>query len=116
MTTGRSWALFIAAIAVAALGNAASAHWANQANKLSVWLLVVVLLAPLVFISFGLVAARTGLAVAAGTVDLSLTLVTFVVGLVAFREWGRVSPAQYAGMALAVAGIGLMLFFPKHPA
>ena len=114
--SGRDWYLLVAAVAVAAMGNAASAHWANQPHKLSIWLLAIVLLAPLVFITFGLVAARTGLAVAAGTVDLSLTLVTFVIGLVAFGEWNRVSTAQYVGMALAVAGIGLLLFFPKHGA
>lgn len=30
------------------------------------------------------------------------------------QEWRTVSPIQYLGMVLALAGIFLMLFFPKH--
>jgi multidrug transporter EmrE-like cation transporter len=112
----RTWGLLGLAVAVAALGNTVSTIWANQPNRLSPWLAAMVAISPVVFVTFGLVASRTGMAIAAGTVDLTLTLVTFAVGLVVFREWNRVSPAQYVGMALAVAGIALMLFFPRRAA
>ncbi len=46
-------------------------------------------------------------------IDLSLTLISFVVGLVVFREWDRVSIPQYLGLGLGLAAIALMLLFPK---
>jgi maltodextrin utilization protein YvdJ len=109
----RTWAFIVGAVIVAALGNAVSTIWANQENKVSVWLFAMLIISPAVFISFGLTASRTGLAVAAGAVDLSLTLVTIVIGLIGFNEWSKISPVQYLGIGLATAGIALLVFFPK---
>lgn len=113
MNRWQDWLCWLGALAVAVLANAISAHWANQHNKLSVWLLATIAIAPFVYIAFGVVASRMGLAIAAGTIDLSLTLISFVVGLVVFREWDRVSIPQYLGLGLGLAAIALMLLFPK---
>jgi hypothetical protein len=106
----------VAAVGLASAGNAVSAVWASGENKFSVWLLVLLIISPLVFISFGLVTAKVGLTVAAGTVDALLTATTIVIGLIVFREWSRVSSLQYVGIALSMIGICLMLFFPKPSA
>jgi hypothetical protein len=113
MTQLGTWVLIIAAVGTASLGNAISSIWATGENKVSVWLWLMLLLSPLVFVTFGLVAARTGLSIAAGTVDALLTIVTIVIGLLFFGEWAKISLWQYVGIALSVTGICLMLFFPK---
>ncbi|TAL04093.1 MAG: hypothetical protein EPO08_02445 [Rhodospirillaceae bacterium] len=104
-----NWLYIVAATGLALLGNAISLLWATDESKYSIWLLLTVLISPLVFLSFGLAASRSGLAVAAGTIDSLLTIGTIAVGLVLFREWNGLSPYQYLGLALAVAGIFLML-------
>ena len=71
------------------------------------------LLSPLVFITFGLVTAKLGVAIGSGVIDSLLVLTTVAVGLIVFREWDKISALQYLGMALALAGVFLMLFFPK---
>ena len=109
--TGTPWLSIALAVVVAAAANSISAIWATQ-QKLS-WLIAMLAISPFVFITFGLVAKKTGLAVAAGTTDALLTVVTMAIGLVLFREWSRTSPVQLVGMALAVAGVCLMLFFPR---
>ncbi len=114
MSSYRDWLYWLTALAIAVLANSVSAHWAHQHNKFSPWLLATVVIAPIVYITFGLVASRTGLAIAAGTIDLSLALITSVIGLAAFGEWNRVSVPQYVGLGLGLAGVALMLLFPKH--
>jgi multidrug transporter EmrE-like cation transporter len=103
----------ICAVAFAVIGNSISAVWARRQDTFSPWFFAMVAVAPLVFVSFGLVTSRLGLAVGSGVIDSLLTLATILVGLLAFGEWSRVSPLQYAGMALALAGVSLMVFFPK---
>jgi hypothetical protein len=107
------WFSIAVAVAVAAAANSVSAVWAGGANKLSIWLPAMLILSPLVFVTFGMVAARTGLAVASGTVDALLTAATMLIGLTVFREWARTSPLQYLGMAFSLVGVCLMVFFPK---
>lgn len=101
------------AVAIALLANAVSAIWARGDDKLSIWLLLVVLISPLVFISFGLVTSRLGVTVSSGTIDSLLSVTTIAMGLVIFQEWSKISPLQYLGIALGLSGIFLMLWFPK---
>jgi multidrug transporter EmrE-like cation transporter len=105
----QTWLYIATAVGVATLGNSACALWATGDGKSSMWLWATLAVSPLVFLSFGLVVSKVGVAVAAGTVDALLTLVTMIVGVVLFREWHRLSAHQYVGMALALAGIILML-------
>jgi multidrug transporter EmrE-like cation transporter len=105
--------LIVGAVAVASVGNSLSAAWAGHGYKLSWSFYGMILISPLVFMTFGMVAGRVGLAVAAGTVDALLVATTVLIGLVFFREWSKVSILQYLGIALSVSGICLMLFFPR---
>ncbi|WP_322810016.1 hypothetical protein [Terricaulis sp.] len=104
------------AVGVASLGNYLSAVWASDENTYGWSLAALILVSPVVFITFGLVVRRTGLAVAAGTVDTLLTATTIVIGLIIFREWAKITPLQYAGIGLAVSGMCLMLFAGRHSA
>lgn len=108
-----AWPYIAGAVAVAVLANSLSLLWARGESRYSVWFFAMVAVSPFVFISFGLVGSRMGLAVGSAVLDSLLTLGTIAVGLVFFQEWRSVSAAQFAGMALALAGIFLMLFFPK---
>lgn len=110
------WLAVVGAVALAALADSVSALWARGDNKLSVYLVLILLLGPMVFVSFGLVTTRVGLAMTSGVVNSLLVLTSISIGLFAFGEWSKVSTLQYVGMALAVVGIVLMLFFPKAEA
>lgn len=103
----------IGAVAIALLGNSISAIWAKSDEKFSLWLLAILIIAPMVFILFGVVTSKIGLAISSGVIDSLLTVSSVLVGLIVFQEWQRVTVLQYLGMALALAGIFLMLFSPK---
>ena len=107
------WLAILGAVALAALADSVSTLWARGDNKLSIYLLLICLLGPMVFLSFGLVTTRVGIAITSGVVNSLLVVTSILIGLVIFGEWNRVSLPQYVGMGLAVAGIVLMLFFPK---
>ena len=100
----------IVAVGVALLANSVSAIWARQPNRFSIWLIAVILLSPLVFITYGIVTSKVGLSIAAGTVDSLLTLSTIAVGLIIFHEWDKLTSLQYVGIAFAIVGIFLMVF------
>ena len=68
----------------------------------------------MVFITFGLVTSRVGVAVSSAVVDTLLTVSTVAVGLLLFREWNRLSAIQYVGMLLALMGVLLMVSFSKE--
>lgn len=110
MNKFQTWAYIISAVAVALLANSISAIWAKQENKFSIWLLLVVLIAPFVFITFGWTVARLGLTVGSATIDSLLTVSTVLVGLIVFKEWGVLSPYQLIGVALTFIGLILMHF------
>src|SRR5262249_27706153 len=105
-----TWGYMAAAVALAALGNYISSIWAADANKMSWTFAALLVVSPLVFITFGLVSRRLGLAIAAGTVDALITVSTVLIGLIFLKEWQRVSLVQYIGLGFAVVGIVLMVF------
>ena len=109
------WFSILGAVAIAATANSIAAVWA-RGDRFSWWLVAVLLISPLVFISFGLVTSRIGLAVSSGVVDSLLTITTIAVGLLLFQEWNKISTIQYLGMALALTGVILMVFFRKEGA
>lgn len=108
-----TWAYIIVALLVAVLANSVSAIWASKPHWMNPWLLAVIILGPLVFVTFGLVAARVGVALGSASLDSLLTISTIVVGLVAFQEWSKLSLYQYLGLLLVVGGIMLIQFTPK---
>ena len=102
----------IVAAAVAISANSISAIWAKQDDKFSIWLLAVVLISPLVFITYGLVTSRVGVALASSIIDSLLIVGTIAIGLIFFHEWNKILSLQYVGMAFALFGILLILFSP----
>ncbi|MDZ7904412.1 MAG: hypothetical protein U5N55_00420 [Cypionkella sp.] len=103
-----TWGFIVLALAIAVAANAISTIWAQSGERFSLWLLALVAISPLVFISFGLVTARTGLLVSAGTIDSLLTLSTILVALIAFQEWQSLTMIKSVGIGCTVLGIILL--------
>lgn len=100
------------AVGVAVFANYLAALWGDSGKTFS-WLLVaVILISPLVFVTFGLVTARLGVAVGSGTIDSLLTVGTVAVGLLVFGEWAKLSPREYVGLGLIVVGLLVMHLAP----
>src|SRR3989344_9290231 len=111
MSKFQIWLYVISAVIVAVLANSVSAIWASKEDKFtSLWFLLVIIISPLVFITFGLVTSKLGLAVSSGTIDSLLTISTILVGLFIFHEWNNISLYQYIGIVFTVLGIILMQF------
>jgi ABC-type multidrug transport system permease subunit len=70
------WVYILGAVTIAVAANSLSTIWAKEEDKLSSWLLVVILVSPFVYISFGLIASKVGLSIASGVVDSLLTITT----------------------------------------
>jgi multidrug transporter EmrE-like cation transporter len=104
------WFYILGSVSIAVLANSIGIIWAtDKGGKFSLWLLLLVLISPLVFISFGLTASKLGgLSMGSAIIDSILTISTILVGLVLFKEWGNVSLYQLVGMSFAVCGIILM--------
>lgn len=102
------WILIIIAVVVALAANSIATIWAGKESKFTLWLLALILISPLVFVTFGLVTSKIGLFVSAGTIDSLLTISTILVGLFVFREWSTISTYQLIGVGFTVAGVVLM--------
>ena len=109
MSKIQTWPYIIVAVSVALLANSISAVWAGKENKFSSWwFLAVLLISPFVFLTFGYVTSKLGLALGSGTIDSLLTVSTIFVGLFIFGEAENLSLYQYAGVASTILGIILM--------
>src|SRR3989344_7075312 len=98
------WFYIIIAVAIALLANSTSAIWAGKENKFtSPWFLALLVISPFVFITFGLVTSKLGLAISSATIDSLLTASTILVGLFLFGELNSLSWYQYTGMFLAIS-------------
>ncbi|TSC85926.1 MAG: hypothetical protein G01um10148_834 [Parcubacteria group bacterium Gr01-1014_8] len=105
-----AWLFVVLAVAVALLGNYLGATWASKDDKFSLLLLAVIAVSPFVFITFGLVTSRLGVAIGSGTIDALLTVCTIIMGLFLFQEWSKISVFQYFGLALVLSGIVFLQF------
>ena len=111
MLVFKNWFYILIAVLVALLANSISTIWASKENKFhSIWFLAVLLISPLVFITFGLVTSKFGLTITSAIVDSLLTVSTILVGLFLFGELGSISWYQIVGIFFAIIGIVLMLF------
>lgn len=108
------WLFVVLAVGLAATADALATIWANGDKKMSLTFFSLVVISPLVFITFGLITTRIGLAVTSGVVNSLLVLTSISIGLLAFGDWHRVTSFQLLGMGLSVIGIFLMLFFQKQ--
>ena len=104
------WALIVGNIALALTANAVATIWAGQGGRNWALLAVLVVISPVIFVTFGIVSARVGLAVGSAVIDSALTIASILLGLILFDGWRDVSAVQYGGIGLAVAGIVLMQF------
>lgn len=102
----------LVAVAVAVSANSVSAIWAKQESKFSIWLLFVILISPLVFITYGLVTAKIGIALASSVIDSLMIIGSIAVGLFIFHEKNQIIGLQYLGMGFAVLGVLLIIFSP----
>mgnify|MGYP001605541396 FL=1 len=102
----------LVAVVVAVTANSISAIWAKQENKFSIWLLFVILISPLVFITYGLVTSKIGIALASSVIDSLMIIGSIAVGLFLFHETSKIIGLQYLGMGLAVVGVLLIIFSP----
>ena len=81
----RTWSYIIGAVLVALLANSISAVWAGKSDKFStIWFLALLVISPLVFITFGLVTSKLGLSMTSAIVDSLLTIGTILIGLFFF--------------------------------
>lgn len=110
------WTYTIGAVAIALFGNYLAATWAKQDEKFSLLFLAVILVSPFVFISFGLVTSRIGVAIGSGTIDALLTVTTVIMGLTLFHEWSKISSLQFLGLLFVMLGITLLQFSMKSQA
>lgn len=108
-----TYLLIFGAVAIALLANSVSAIWAAGDSKFSLWLVAVLLISPLVFISFGLLTTKLGVSITSGTIDSLLTVSTVLVGLIAFGEWHKISIWQGFGLVLVLTGMYMLLSMTK---
>jgi hypothetical protein len=108
------WFFIVIAVGIAVVANSVSAIWAAGSNKFSIWLLAIMLISPLVFITYGLITTKLGVARTSGTIDSLLAVSSILVGLILFQEWHKVTLLQFFGMVFVSIGIFLMLFTAKH--
>lgn len=101
------------AVSVALFANYLAALWGSSNNFWSFLLLAVVLVSPFVFITFGIVTSRIGVAIGSGTIDSLLTVSTMLVGLLIFGEWNKLSSLQYVGLMLVLIGLIIIQLSPK---
>lgn len=101
--------LILGAVFLAVLSDTVATMWAKGDNKFSFYLPILFALGPLVFISFGLVTTKSGLAIASATVNSLLAISSILVGLIYFGEWEKISYLQLFGITLALLGIIFMI-------
>ncbi len=114
MKTALWYLSIVGTVGIAVLADTIATIWAHSENKLSIHLFFLCILGPLVFMTFGYVTTKTGLSIASGVINSLLVVSSISVGLLFFQEWNKLSTLQYVGMALAITGIILMLFYGKE--
>jgi len=98
------WALTLFSAGFFILCDSLSANWAKTSSISSV--ATVVVLSPIAYILFGLLASRVNLAIAGSLVNLMIMIGAVLVGLFYFKE--RVTQFQWAGISLGVVAIVIL--------
>ena len=81
-------------------------------KKQSIVLIATLLLAPLVFLSFGYVGSHFGLARASSLTNSLIVAGPIFVGILFRQELRQLSPIHIIGISLIVTGITLLAVFP----
>jgi drug/metabolite transporter (DMT)-like permease len=103
------YVLVAAGIAIAT--NYISSRWFSGELRLNSTFFLLMILSPLVFLTYGFVTTRFGLAVTAGIIDSLMVIGTVAIGVVFLRE--SLSIAQYIGVGFSILGVVLMTVFSK---
>jgi drug/metabolite transporter (DMT)-like permease len=99
-----AWLLTLGSSGFFILCDALSANWAKRSHLSS--LAVVVVLSPIAYLLFGLLASRLNLAIAGSLVNLMIMIGAVLVGVFHFKE--HVTGLQWAGIALGAVAIVLL--------
>ncbi|MBM4455224.1 MAG: hypothetical protein FJ411_02405 [Verrucomicrobia bacterium] len=100
------WSAVLACAALSTLADTLGTVWWEQ--KKSWVLLAMIGLSPLVFLAFGYVGSRFGLAKASALTNTLVVLGPILVGIFFRGELRQLSSVELVGMGLAVAGITLL--------
>ena len=103
MSTFVVWALTLFSAGFFILCDSLSTNWAKTSSASSV--VMVVLLSPLAYILFGLLASRVNLSIAGSLVNLMIMIGAVLVGLLYFKE--HVTILQWIGIGLG--GISIVI-------
>jgi multidrug transporter EmrE-like cation transporter len=98
------WALTLFSAGFFILCDSLSANWAKTSSISSV--ATVVVLSPLAYLLFGLLASRVNLAIAGALVNLMIMIGAVLVGLLYFKE--RVAMLQWVGISFGVVAIVIL--------
>ena len=104
MPTFAVWALTLFSAGFFILCDSLSTNWAKTSNFSSVAMVVV--LSPLAYILFGLLASRVNLAIAGSLVNLMIMIGAVLVGLFYFKE--HVTMLQWIGIGLGVVAVVIL--------
>lgn len=105
-TTIPAWLVVVGCAALSTLTDTLGTVYWEQRRPIT--LVGTVVLAPIVFVLFGYVGARLGLAAASGFTNSLIVAGPMLVGLVLRREAQQLAPPQLAGLMLIFLGIGLV--------
>ncbi len=95
------WALTLCSAGFFILCDSLSANWAKKSHLSS--LLIVVVLSPVAYLLFGLLASRVNLAVAGSLVNLMIMVGAVLVGFFYFKE--QITGLQWTGIILGAVAI-----------
>ena len=95
------WALTLCSAGFFILCDSLSANWAKKSHLPS--LAIVVVLSPIAYLLFGLLASRVNLAVAGSLVNLMIMVGAVLVGVFYFKE--HITGLQWAGIILGAVAI-----------
>ncbi len=98
------WALTLCAAGIFILCDSLSANWGKKSHLWS--LAIVVVLSPIAYLLFGLLASRVNLAVAGSLVNLMIMVGAVLVGAFYFKE--HITGVQWAGIILGAVAIVIL--------
>lgn len=110
MSTATAWALTLISAGFFILCDSLSTHWARTSSLRSV--ATVIVLAPVAYLLFGLLASRVNLAIAGSLVNLMIMIGAVLVGIFWFEE--KITTLQWTGILLGIAAVLILSVKPSR--
>ncbi|MFZ1011386.1 MAG: hypothetical protein WAN65_31405 [Candidatus Sulfotelmatobacter sp.] len=104
MQTILTWTLTLFSAGFFILCDSLSTNWAKTSSTGSG--ITVIILAPVAYLLFGVLASRVNLAIAGSLVNLVIMIGAVMVGLFYFKE--KVTPLQWTGIGFGVVAVVLL--------